>query len=219
MPRRSDLPPGASVAQTGADARLHAPSAARNAAVIVETLTPRAPAEGRALEIASGTGEHAVALAAAMPGMEWQPSEIDAARRASIDAHAAAAGLPNLLPAIALDATARAWGTRHAGQDLILTVNLLHLISHAEAEILLEEARATLAPGGLLALYGPFLRGGVATSEGDSRFHASLRDSDPHIGYKDLEEVKGWLRASGLGTPEIVQMPANNLFFFARLSL
>ena len=215
MPRR-DLPPNASVAQAGVDARMHAPAATRNADAITGALCGIAPDSGRALEIASGTGQHAVAFARAMPGLDWQPTEIDADRRASIDAHAAAAGLPNLRAAIALDATEAGWGARHSGQALIVLVNLLHLISTDEARTLIAEAAQALAPGGVFAIYGPFLRAGRATSDGDARFHASLKAQDPALGYKDVAEVGDWLQAQGLDPIPAREMPANNVFLAAR---
>ncbi|HSG57817.1 MAG TPA: DUF938 domain-containing protein, partial [Paracoccaceae bacterium] len=184
MSRRLNLPDTASVAHPSDDGRMFAPSAARNAADIATLVADHAPATGRALEIASGTGEHAVVFARAMPGLDWQPTDIDAARRASVNAHAAVAGLPNLRPAIPLDATAAGWGAAHAGQDLIVLVNLLHLISVFEAKTLIAEVAQALAPGGRFVLYGPFLRDGQTTSEGDTAFHASLRAQDPEIGYK-----------------------------------
>ena len=195
---------------------MHAPAAERNAEAITEALQDIAPAKGRALELASGTGQHAVAFARAMPGLDWQPSEIEDDRRASIDAHAAATSLPNLRAAIPLDATEPGWGVRHAGQALIVLVNLLHLISAEEAQILIAEAAQALAPGGVLAIYGPFLREGRATSEGDARFHASLEAQDPDLGYKDVAEVQSWLEAQGLHPVRTVEMPANNLFLSAR---
>jgi SAM-dependent methyltransferase len=215
MPRR-DLPPSASVAHAGDDARMHAPAAERNAGAITEALQDIAPATGRALELASGTGQHAVAFARAMPVLDWQPSEVDAERRASIDAHAAATSLPNLRAAIPLDATEPGWGAGHAGQALIVLVNLLHLIRTDEAQTLIVEAARALDPGGVFAVYGPFLRAGRATSDGDARFHASLKAQDPDLGYKDMAEVQGWLEAQGLHPVRTLEMPANNLMLSAR---
>ena len=214
-PRRT-LPPTASVAHAGEGAKLHAPSAERNAGPIAQALREIAPATGRALELASGTGQHAVAFGRAMPGLHWQPTEIDADRRASIDAYVAEAALPNLSPSRMLDATAKGWGAENDGNDLILLVNLLHLITTPEAQTVVQEAAQALAPGGCLALYGPFLRGGQATSEGDARFDASLRAQDPGIGYKDLAEVSEWIGAAGLTPPQPREMPANNLLLTAR---
>ncbi|KZY36370.1 methyltransferase [Roseovarius sp. HI0049] len=213
MPRR-DLPAElASVAETGGDARMSAPSAERNAGPIRDLLRAHAPAEGRALEIASGTGQHVLAFARAFPGLTWQPTEIAAERRASIDAWAATEGLANLRPAVALDATVPGWADDHGGQDLIVLVNLLHLISTPEAKAIISETARALAPGGRFVLYGPFLRDGEATSEGDARFDASLRASDPEVGYKDDFTTIDWLHAAGLSLVEVVEMPANNLAF------
>ncbi|WP_272002935.1 DUF938 domain-containing protein [Roseovarius sp. ZX-A-9] len=216
MPKRTQLPASASFAQTTEDGRLFAPSADRNAQAIAKTLTRYAPPTGRALEIASGTGQHAVHLATTLPGLDWYPSEIDADRLASIDAYRRAAALPNLHPPMTLDATAPRWAATSERFDLILLVNLLHLISQPETLVLLSQARAALSPGGLLALYGPFLRSGRATSEGDARFHASLRASDPEIGYKDADDMRGWLTERRLDIVAVEDMPANNLFFLAR---
>ena len=216
MPRRLTLPDTASIAEARDGDKMFAPSAARNAAPITGALCDIAPPSGRALELASGTGQHIVAFARAMPGLAWQPSEIDPARRASIDAHVAEAVLPNLAPALPLDATAKGWSMSHAGQDLIVLVNLLHLITTPEARTLIHEAARALAPGGGLVLYGPFLRDGEATSEGDARFHASLTAQDPEIGYKDLADVTGWIVEGGLSTPHNHDMPANNLLLVAQ---
>lgn len=216
MSRRLNLPDTASVATPSEDGRMYAPSAARNAADIATLVADHAPKTGRALEIASGTGEHAVVFARAVPGLDWQPTDIDAARRASCDAHAARADLSNLRPAIPLDATTPGWGVAHAGQDLIVLVNLLHLISTPEAKTLIAEVAQALAPGGLFILYGPFLRDGQTTSEGDTAFHASLRAQDPEIGYKDDWDVIDWLHGNWLELVQVVEMPANNMAFVAR---
>lgn len=195
---------------------MYAPSAARNAEAIADLVAHHAPGTGRALEIASGTGEHAVYLARRLPGLVWQPSDIDADRRRSIDAHGAQAGLGNLRRAIALDATAPGWGAAQAGQDLIVLVNLLHLISTPEAQVLIAEAAQALAPGGVIVLYGPFLRDGETTSEGDAAFHASLSAQDPEIGYKDDWDVIDWLHGQFLELVQVIEMPGNNLAFVAR---
>ncbi|WP_434481368.1 DUF938 domain-containing protein [Lutimaribacter degradans] len=210
------LPENASVATPSEDGRMFAPAAARNAEAIAELVAAHAPAQGRALELAAGTGEHAVTLARRLPGLAWQPTEIDADRRRSIDAHGKMAELPNLAPAIALDATAPGWGAQHAGHDLILLVNLLHLISEGEARTLIAEAAQALAPGGRFILYGPFLRDGETTSEGDARFHAALTSQDPEIGYKDDWDVIEWLHQNFLELVQVVEMPANNLGLVAR---
>ena len=211
MPRRLDLPDSASTATPGQAGRLHAPSADRNAGPILDLIRHHGPRAGRVLELAAGTGQHAARFAAALPGIDWHPSEIDPARRASIDAWASDAGAPNLRPSIALDATAPGWGAAHQGYDMILLVNLLHLISTQEARTLITETAQALAPQGRFILYGPFLRDGEATSDGDARFDASLRAQDPEIGYKDDFDVIDWLHEAGLDLVDVVEMPANNM--------
>lgn len=216
MSRKLDLPDTASVATPSGDGRMFAPSAARNVHDIATLVAHHAPAKGRALELASGTGEHVVIFAHRMPDLDWQPSDIDPARRASVDAHAAVANLPNLRPAIALDATVAGWSDTHGGQDLIVLVNLLHLISRSEAKTLIAEASDALVTGGLLVLYGPFLRDGETTSQGDASFHASLIAQDPDIGYKDDWDIIDWIQSKRLALVQVMEMPANNMAFVAR---
>ncbi len=211
----SRLPASASIATPLDGARLFAPSAERNAPAITALLCEIGPAQGRALEIASGTGQHILALATALPGVEWHPTEIAPERRASIDAYAAEAGLPNLRPAQYLNATAPGWAAAHAPFNLIYIGNLLHLIPQAAALILLTEAAKALTHDGVFVVYGPFLRAGELTSEGDAQFDAELRAADPAIGYKDDDWVNEVLTSAGLDQ-EVRQMPANNLAFIAR---
>ncbi len=205
------VPGSASIANPIEGARLSAPSAERNRQPISDLLARVAPQTGLALEIASGTGQHVVAFAERLPGLTWQPTDPDPTRRASIDAHAAEAGLNNLLAARDLDAAVPGWATGHGGQSLIVLVNLLHLISSGEVRTLITEAAQALVPGGHFVVYGPFMRGGELTSEGDKQFHASLRATDPETGYKDDFDVLDWSQAAGLSPLEIIEMPANNL--------
>ncbi len=216
MPRRLNLPDTASVAQAREGGKLCAPSALRNIGPICDLVGEHAPDGGTALEIASGTGQHIAALAKRFPALTWQPTDIDAARLASIDAWVGDAGLCNVAPAMALDACAPGWAAAQGGNALILCVNLLHLISESETLVLITEAARALAPGGLLILYGPFLRDGETTSDGDAKFHASLIKQDPEIGYKDDFDVIEWLHAAWLELVQVVEMPANNLSFVAR---
>ncbi|WIY26356.1 DUF938 domain-containing protein [Parasedimentitalea psychrophila] len=217
MPIRS-VPGSASVA-TPEGGKLFAPSAATNMGALGDLLARVAPLQGRALEIASGTGQHVVGYACRLPGLTWQPTEVDAARRASIDAYAREADLGNILTARALDATSLGWGRQLNGsQDLIVLSNLLHLISEGEARILISEAATALAEDGRLLIYGPFMRRSALTSDGDRAFHASLTAHDPETGYKDDIETIGWLQDAGLDVLETVEMPANNLALISKKS-
>jgi cyclopropane fatty-acyl-phospholipid synthase-like methyltransferase len=210
------LPPSASVATSQGGAKLHAPAAERNADALCSLLALHAPNHGEALEIASGTGQHVVAFARAMPGLHWHPTEIDAARRASIDAYATEAAMTNLHPARHLDATLEGWGNSETPKDLIVLINLLHLIPETAAETLLTQAAHALSANGLAVFYGPFKRQGQLTSEGDARFDTDLRNADPAIGYKDDAQIINWLQQAGLNDVTTVEMPANNLAFLAR---
>lgn len=206
-------PKTASIATPTEGAKLIAPAASRNVQALCDLLDQVAPPGTRALELASGTGQHIIAFAAQLPKFQWQPTEIDAIRRASIDAYAT--GVNNVALALALDATAPGWGEQHGPQDLIVLVNLLHLISTPETEHLISQVATALTPGGRVVLYGPFQRGGDLTSEGDRAFHASLVEQDPEIGYKDDFGIMDLLQDAGLEMVEVIEMPANNLALVA----
>ncbi|MDG1354510.1 MAG: DUF938 domain-containing protein [Sulfitobacter sp.] len=210
------LPPSASVALPLEQGKLFAPSAERNVPAILALLEAVAPAHGRTLEIASGTGQHVTAFAAALPALRWYPTEIAPDRLASIDAYATAAGLPNLYPATILNAACSGWGTSHTPYDLIYLGNLLHLIPRDAAQTVLQEAAQALTPTGRLVIYGPFMRAGVLTSEGDRKFHGELCAADPEIGYKNDDWVRQVLVSSRLTVTEVREMPANNLSFITQ---
>ncbi|MEX0278217.1 MAG: DUF938 domain-containing protein [Ruegeria sp.] len=208
------LPSNASVATKGLGKRLVAPAASRNADALCDLLARFAPTKGRALELASGTGQHVAAFAQRLPDLKWQPSEIDSERRASIDAYAQ--GLANVSNAVDLNATVEGWHAAIGGQDLVVLINLLHLISWGEVQTLVREAAQALHPNGCLILYGPFMRDGQLTSEGDRRFHDALIQQDAGIGYKNDADMLDLLHNSGLDVVEVAEMPANNLAFVAK---
>ncbi|MEM9550975.1 MAG: DUF938 domain-containing protein [Pseudomonadota bacterium] len=209
-------PPTASIVQPGTGAKMHAPAAERNVDALCALLQRLCPEPGDALELASGTGQHVIRFAAQHPSLHWQPTEPDRDRRNSIDAWATEAGLPNIAPAQPLDACAPGWSARWPDRSLIIVVNLLHLISTPDAQTLVREAALALAPKGTLLIYGPFMRNGALTSEGDARFHASLVETDPDIGYKSDRDLMAWLALVGLPHVDLVEMPANNLGVIAK---
>jgi len=210
MPRR--VPPAsASVAHSGPGKKMSAPAAERNTDALCDLLAQFAPSVGTALEIASGTGQHIVRFAKVCNGLQWQPTDVDPKRLSSINAYAADARCANLAPAVILDATAPGWRAQHPDQSLIVLVNLLHLISETEAKTLIAEAASALAPGGVFIIYGPFMRSGELTSDGDRSFHASLQAQDSEIGYKDDFETLETAFATGLHLRDVIEMPANNL--------
>jgi cyclopropane fatty-acyl-phospholipid synthase-like methyltransferase len=188
------------------DARRHAPATLRNRDAILAVLRRHLPAAGLLLEVASGTGEHAVHVAAALPGITVQPSDPDAGARASIDAHAAASGLPNLRAALALD-VAGDWPIAQA--DAALCCNMIHIAPWEATPALLAGAARVLPPGAPLLLYGPFRQGGRHTAPSNAAFDDSLRARDPRWGVRDLEAVIE--AAAGFDLATIEAMPANNL--------
>ena len=191
MGQRQNLPKTASVANYESDGRLNAPSAVRNAEPIVQLVRENALKPGNALEIASGSGQHVVRLAAALPLLNWQPSDVDETRIKSIRSWSNDYHLTNLNPPCLLDATKEGWAAKHHGQDLILLVNLLHLISIEETKILVKEVSKALAPKGVSIIYGPFMRSGELISKSDVEFHDSLINTDPDLGYKnDLDMTR-----------------------------
>lgn len=199
------------------DPRQLAPSAARNRDPIWNVLQPQLPPRGLVLEVASGSGEHTAHFARlAGPDLVFQPSDPDAAARASIDAWTLASGLTNIKPAVVLDAAADGWPVECA--DVVLCINMIHISPWSATVGLVRGAARVLPPGGLLYLYGPYRRGGGHTAPSNAAFDQDLRRRDPAWGVRDLEAVADLASQAGLGTPGIVEMPANNLsVLFRRL--
>jgi hypothetical protein len=216
MNHRKNLPTSACVTNIEGDGRLNAPSAVRNAEHIVELVRNTAIKSGNALEIASGTGQHVVKLAAALPLLDWQPSDVDETRIKSIRCWSNDHHLTNLKPPCLLDATEEGWAADHYGQDLILLVNLLHLISFEETKILVKEVSKALAPKGVSIIYGPFMRKGKLISKNDMEFHHSLITTDPDLGYKNDVDMLGLFCEAGLVHLSTNKMPANNLAFITQ---
>ena len=140
----------------------------------------------------------------------------DPTRLDSIAAWLAQTPLPNLRPACRLDATAAGWAKIHG--DLILLVNLLHLITAAEAKTLIFEMATALAPRGIAILYGPFMRNSVLTSAADVTFHQHLKETNPELEYKNDALVLELLSTAGLTPLPPVVMPANNLALMVQKS-
>lgn len=193
-----------------ADVRRHSAPAERNRQPILDVLQRWLPARGRALEIASGTGQHAVHFAAGLPGWTWQPSDPDPDALASIAARRADAALPNLLPPIALDVLASPWPVG-VGFDALFNANMLHISPPATCRALMHGAARQLRPDGQLIVYGPFLVDGVDTSPGNLAFDADLRARNPGWGLRRMADVEAVAAAAGLTLQERAAMPANNL--------
>lgn len=194
------------------DARQYSPSTARNREPILLVLRRILPENARVLEIASGTGEHAVFVARAMPAVTWRPSDPDETARASIAAWIEAEGAANVLPPTAIDVRERDWGVEsEAPFDAVVAINMIH-ISPWEATLgLLAGASRVLRSGGVLYTYGPYMRGGRHTAPTNAAFDESLRARDSSWGIRDVGDVERAAAAQGLVLREIVEMPANNL--------
>lgn len=195
--------------QAAADPRLRAPSAQRNRDAILTVLTDILPSSGLVLEIASGSGEHAVHFAGALPGMTFQPSDPSPDAVASIAAWSAESGLGNIRPPLVIDATAPDWPVETA--DAILCINMIHIAPWAAAEGLFRHAGRLLKPDQPLYLYGPYRRPDRPLEQGNAAFDGSLRSRDPAWGLRELDAVAALGTANGFSAPTIVEMPANNL--------
>ncbi|HUO53913.1 MAG TPA: DUF938 domain-containing protein [Rhodoblastus sp.] len=191
------------------DARLHAPAAARNRDAILMVLRNMLPRRGLALEIGSGSGEHVVHFAAALPLLTFQPSDIDPNALASIDAWARRKRTWNVRPAIALDA--RRPPRPICTADAIFCLDLLHVASWSATEGLFYQAYDLLQPGARLFIYGPFLREANENEPGLRAFDDRLRAQNPDWGLRDLGTVEATARDNDFSLIEIVEMPANNL--------
>ena len=203
----------ASVVQEKSGGCLHSPAAERNLTQIIDLVCKYSPKSGNALEIASGTGQHIIEAAAAVPGLVWQPSDIDKKRLISISSRRHKKPLQNLLPPIRLDATHEIWSALCSNQDFVLLVNLLHLVSESEVEAIISGIYQSLVLGGRCIIYGPFMRNGVLTSNGDQAFHQSLIEADSDIGYKDDAWILDLFQKHKFETVKVLEMPANNLAF------
>jgi len=189
-------------------AQRHSAAAERNRAPILAVLERLLPNHGIALEIASGSGQHAAHFAAALPGWQWQPTDGDASSLASIDAWCA--GLANVRPALALDVMRAPWSGVAERVDLIFCANLLHISPWPTCAALMRGAARHLAPDRLLVVYGPFIVDGVETAPSNVAFDADLRARNPAWGLRRLDDVANEAEAAGLGLREHETMPANN---------
>ena len=201
------------------DARLYAPATQRNREPILAVLKRVLPPTGAVLEIASGTGEHAVWLAERLPGLVFQPSDPLPAHRASIAAWIAASGLASLRAPLALDVTTADWETSAGippGLVAILCINMIHIAPWSAALGLVRGAGAALAAGSVFYLYGPFQRGGRHTAASNEAFDRSLRAQNPNWGVRDLDTFAALADAAGFALEELVEMPANNLSVILR---
>lgn len=186
-------------------------AADRNKQDILEVLLSVVPAQGSALEIASGTGQHVAWFASDMPGWAWQPSDAQPDGYASINAWVAEQGVHNVRAPVVIDVMAPHWLPGQQLFDLIYCANMLHIAPWATCAGLMRGGVQHLAPNGLLVTYGPYLEEGVLTSPGNLAFDESLRERNPAWGIRRLEDVKAQAAKAGLRLLSRHAMPANNL--------
>ncbi len=184
----------------------HAPACDRNREPILAVLRDAFADRREALEIGSGTGQHAVHFAAALAHLTWQCTdrqEYLPGIRAWLDE----AALPNTPPPLPFDVNG-AWPTQR--YDAIFSANTLHIMSWPEVERLFAGLPGILAADAVVAIYGPFNTGGRFSSESNAAFDASLKSRAPHQGIRDLESVDALARSAGLALNENIAMPSNN---------
>ena len=198
----------------GEDERRSAPAALRNREPIADVLRDWLPGSGLVLEIASGTGEHALSFAEAFPKLEWQPSDMHPGSLRSIEAWRARARLPNLLAPILLDAGAPGWPLDCA--DALLSINMAHISPWTASLGLIAGAARVLPDSGPLILYGPWLKDDIDTAPGNLAFDADLKARNPEWGLRRVEDFAAAAADQGFEFADFRPMPANNLMLLFR---
>jgi SAM-dependent methyltransferase len=189
----------------------HSPAADRNKQPILDALIRILGERGTALEIASGTGQHAAWFAAAMPQWTWQPTDADARMLTPLATRVEQAALPNLRPPLLLDVTASQWPLQGHAFDAIYCANMLHIAPWAACAALMQGAARHLLAGGLLITYGPYFEEGVTPAPGNLAFDEDLRSRNSTWGIRHLRDVTAEAGAAGLALHERHALPANNL--------
>jgi SAM-dependent methyltransferase len=191
-----------------ADGKWFIQAAERNKGPILDILARVLPKQGVVLEVASGTGQHVLHFAKALPGLTWQPSDPDPELRESIALRVKEQQLANVNRPIDLDVTRLPWPLQTA--DAVVCINMIHVAPWSATLALLEGTKALLATQHVLFLYGAYRRFGQHTSKSNEQFDSDLRAHDPEWGVRDLEAVSAAAASSGFVLAEIVEMPANN---------
>lgn len=221
-------------------ARRSAPAALRNREPIAGVLTEWLPPHGLVLEIASGTGEHAVYFAGRFATLEWQPSDVHPDALASLAAWRAETALPNLRPPFVLNAAADAWPIDRAdavvsikmpsdscdGGEIaknsgsyaaVVCINMVHISPWSAALGLLDGSAKALERGGVLVLYGPWLKADIPAAASNVAFDLDIRARDPQWGLRSVEDFEVEAIKRGFELEQVRTMPANNLMLLFRL--
>lgn len=198
--------------------KLFAPATERNRQPLLDVLAPRLRQADTLLEVASGSGEHAVWLGARMTWLRWLPSDPSPEARASIEGWIAETGVANVAPPRLLDASADDWplNADELPLDAMLAVNMLHISPWRAGLGLLAGAGRYLRADGLLFLYGPFIRPEFETAASNLAFDADLRQRNREWGLRTLPELQAAGLDNGLSLDEVVEVPANNLILVFR---
>ena len=196
--------------------RRSAPAALRNRAPIAGVLSEWLPETGLVLEVASGTGEHAVYFARKFSRLEWQPSDVHRDALHSIEGWRRSARCKNVRPPVELDAACASWPIADA--DAVLNLNMVHISPWSAALGLLDGAARVLKRGGALILYGPWLQAGVETAPSNLAFDQQLRERDPEWGLRRVEDFDAAASERGFRLEQTRAMPANNLMLLFRVA-
>ena len=194
------------------DLRLDYPATGRNQEVILDVLKEALPKSGAVLEVASGSGQHITYFAQQIPQLKWQPSDIEAAARASIDAWRNEMGVTEAVHTpIDLDASVDIWSLGHI-KDLnaIMSINMIHISAWEACLGLLKNASRLLPAGGVLYLYGPFKVGGLHIAPSNAEFDLSLQSQNPSWGVRNLDDVAEEALKQNFQLMKTIRMPANN---------
>jgi hypothetical protein len=195
-------------------AKRHAPATLRNRDAIADVLAKELPAHGTVVEIASGSGEHALYFAERFADLDWQPSDPDPEALASIEAYSAEYGGKNLQRPIILDACVEGWPLDSAAA--IVCINMVH-ISPWEATIgLFKGAQKMLESGAPLILYGPYFEVDVQTAASNVDFDINLKSRDPRWGIREVQDIDKLAQSAGFQRTKRYPMPANNLMLVYR---
>ena len=190
----------------------YAPATERNREPILKVLSKVLPRSSKVLEIASGTGEHAVYFASKLLSCHWIPSDINPESRSSITAWKNDSAIDNLSSPLSIDVTQNNWQSGLAEEiDSIVNINMIHIAPWQACLGLMKGAGQILPPSGILYLYGPYKRNGKHTAISNAHFDRSLRDRHPQWGVRDLEQVVEAAANANLKLQQVIEMPANNL--------
>ncbi len=184
------------------------PAPERNKTAILEVLARVFPKQGRALEISSGSGQHAVHFARHLPGLTWIPSDLDQENLASVRAWVEQEQLPNLLSPLHIDVCNADWGI--AEVDAVFNANMIHIAAFICAQGLVRGVGRYLSQGGVFVIYGPFRIAGAHTAPSNAAFDADLKRRNPAWGVRDVEALIDLCAQVGLTFEERTAMPANN---------